>query len=105
MDDDKALKQQYDFYVNERDILLKLNASPATTCSCGNGFTHLLDHGYDERHNLHFLILGRLDEDLSQIVKRAGKLSLQATVNMGLELVSKASHLFQLIVQPAGDPA
>jgi hypothetical protein len=74
--------------VNERDILLKLNASPTTTCSSGNGFTHLLDHGYDERHNLYFIIMDKLDEDLSQIVKRAGKLSLQATVNMGLELVS-----------------
>ena len=74
--------------MNERDILLKLNASPATACSSGNGFTHLLDHGYDERQNLYFIIMEKLDEDLSQIVKRAGKLSLQATVNMGLELVS-----------------
>ena len=91
--------------MNERDILLKLNASPATASTCGNGFTHLLDHGYDERHNLHFLVLGRLDEDMSQIVKRAGKLSLQATVNMGLELVSQACGLFPIIVQQGGDPA
>lgn len=74
--------------MNERDILLKLNASPTTTYSSGNGFTHLLDHGYDERHNLYFIVMEKLDEDLSQIVKRAGKLSVQTTINIGLELVS-----------------
>ena len=54
------------------------------------GFTKLLDSGYDDKNDLYYIIMGKLDMDLSEMVKRApvGHLSLQTCVNLGLELVN-----------------
>jgi hypothetical protein len=52
------------------------------------GFSKIMESGYDEEADLYYIVMNKLDEDLSTIVKKGiGRLSLQTVVNLGLELV------------------
>ena len=49
--------QQHDFFINERDILLKLNEEP--------GYTKLIESGYDDQRDMYYIIMNKLDQDLN----------------------------------------
>lgn len=53
------------------------------------GFTKIIESGYDDHNDLYYLIMEKLDMDLNELIKKTsdGHLSLETTVNVGLELV------------------
>ena len=53
------------------------------------GFTKIIESGYDEEYDIFFIIMEKIDEDLNTKIKKSmdKKLNLQTTVNIGIELV------------------
>eukprot|EP00347_Sterkiella_histriomuscorum_P010931 403374385 len=86
----KISKSQYQFFCNEKELLQKLRTH--------DGFSKMIESGYDEETDLYYIVMNKIDEDLNQIVKRAegSKLSLQTVINVGLELIERLESLHQL---------
>lgn len=50
----------------------------------------MIESGYEEEIDIYYIVMSKLDEDLNSLVKKShgGRLNLQTTLNVGLEMVS-----------------
>ena len=53
------------------------------------GFSKIIENGYDEDSDIIYIVMQKLDEDLSSIINQTpnGKLNLSVVINLGLEMV------------------
>jgi serine/threonine protein kinase len=61
------------------------------------GFTKMKDSGYDEAHDVYYIVMNKLDEDLNAIIKGRPEqiLTLQSTINIGLQLLDRLEILHE----------
>jgi serine/threonine protein kinase len=55
------------------------------------------DSGYDEAHDVYYIVMNKLDEDLNAIIKGRPEqiLTLQSTINIGLQLLDRLEILHE----------